>query len=320
MADISAAMVRDLREKTGAGMMDCKKALTESAGDAEAAFDWLRKKGLSAAAKKSGRVAAEGLVGVATGPQRAAMVEVNAETDFVGRNETFQATVEAIAKVALEVGEDVAAIRAAPFPGTGRTVADELTHLVATIGEHMTIRRARVLTVKHGVVASYVHNVLRPGLGKIGVLVAIEGESEMQVLEQLGRQIGMHVAATRPDALDVDAVDPAALERERAVLIEQARTSGKAEAIIEKMVEGRIRKYYEEVVLLEQVWVHDGESRVRAVVKKAGATLTGFARFTLGEGIEKQTGDFAAEVAAASGVPQAERAQPERTEPEHTGA
>lgn len=320
MADISAAMVRDLREKTGAGMMDCKKALTESAGDAEAAFDWLRKKGLSAAAKKSGRVAAEGLVGVATGPQRAAMVEVNAETDFVGRNETFQATVEAIAKVALEVGEDVAAIRAAPFPGTGRTVADELTHLVATIGEHMTIRRARVLTVKHGVVASYVHNVLRPGLGKIGVLVAIEGESEMQVLEQLGRQIGMHVAATRPDALDVDAVDPAALERERAVLIEQARTSGKAEAIIEKMVEGRIRKYYEEVVLLEQVWVHDGESRVRAVVEKAGATLTGFARFTLGEGIEKQTGDFAAEVAAASGVPQAERAQPERTEPEHTGA
>ena len=320
MADISAAMVRDLREKTGAGMMDCKKALTESAGDAEAAFDWLRKKGLSAAAKKSGRVAAEGLVGVATGPQRAAMVEVNAETDFVGRNETFQATVEAIAKVALEVGEDVAAIRAAPFPGTGRTVADELTHLVATIGEHMTIRRARVLTVKQGVVASYVHNVLRPGLGKIGVLVAIEGESEMQVLEQLGRQIGMHVAATRPDALDVDAVDPAALERERAVLIEQARTSGKAETIIEKMVEGRIRKYYEEVVLLEQVWVHDGESRVRAVVKKAGATLTGFARFTLGEGIEKQTGDFAAEVAAASGVPQAERAQPERTEPEHTGA
>ncbi len=304
MADISAAMVRDLRVATGAGMMDCKKALSESGGDAEAAFDWLRKKGLSAAAKKSGRVAAEGLVGVATSPQRAAMVEVNAETDFVARNETFQAMVEAIAKIALEVGEDVETIRAAPFPGTDRTVAEQLTHLVATIGENMTIRRARVMSVPQGVVATYIHNVLRPGLGKIGVLVAIEGTSEIGALETLGRQIGMHVAATRPDALDVDAVDPAALERERAVLVEQARASGKPEAIIEKMVDGRIRKYYEEVVLLEQVWVHDGESRVRAVVKKAGANLAGFERFTLGEGIEKETGDFAAEVAAASGVPQ----------------
>ena len=302
MVDITAAMVRDLREKTGAGMMDCKKALTESGGASEAAFDWLRKKGLSAAAKKSGRVAAEGLIGVATGPHKAAMVEVNAETDFVARNETFQAAVEAIAKIALEVGEDVEAIRAAPFPGTGRTVGEELTHLVATIGENMTIRRAKVLTVNQGAVATYVHNVLRPGLGKIGVLVAVEGASEIDVLETLGRQVGMHVAATRPDALDVDAVDPAALERERAVLVEQARASGKPDAIIEKMVDGRIRKYYEEVVLLEQVWVHDGESRVRAVVKKAGATLSGFARFTLGEGIEKQAGDFAAEVAAAAGV------------------
>ena len=302
MADITAAMVRDLREKTGAGMMDCKRALSESGGAAEAAFDWLRKKGLSAAAKKSGRVAAEGLIGVATGPQKAAMVEVNAETDFVARNETFQAAVEAIAKIALEVGEDVETIRAAPFPGTGRTVGEELTHLVATIGENMTIRRAKVLSVKQGAVATYVHNVLRPGLGKIGVLIAIEGASEIDVLETLGRQVGMHIAATRPDALDVDAVDPAALERERAVLFEQARASGKPDAIIEKMVDGRIRKYYEEVVLLEQVWVHDGESRVRAVVKKAGATLSAFARFTLGEGIEKQSGDFAAEVAAAAGV------------------
>ena len=302
MVDITAAMVRDLREKTGAGMMDCKRALSESGGAAEAAFDWLRKKGLSAAAKKSGRVAAEGLIGVATGPQKAAMVEVNAETDFVARNETFQAAVEAIAKIALEVGEDVETIRAAPFPGTGRTVGEELTHLVATIGENMTIRRAKVLSVKQGAVATYVHNVLRPGLGKIGVLIAIEGASEIDVLETLGRQVGMHIAATRPDALDVDAVDPAALERERAVLFEQARASGKPDAIIEKMVDGRIRKYYEEVVLLEQVWVHDGESRVRAVVKKAGATLSGFARLTLGEGIEKQSGDFAAEVAAAAGV------------------
>ena len=302
MAEITAALVKELREKSGAGMMDCKRALTESGGDLEVAVDWLRKKGLSAAAKKSGRVAAEGLVGVASSGTRAAMVEVNAETDFVARNETFQATVEAVAKVALEVGEDVEAIRAAPFPGTGRTVAEELTHLVATIGENMTVRRARVLSVPSGVVATYVHNALKPGLGKIGVLVAVESSSELEALETLGRQVGMHVAAARPEALDTSAVDPAALERERAVLTEQARVSGKPDAIIEKMVDGRIRKYYEEVVLLEQVWVHDGESRVKAVVKKAGATLTGFARFQLGEGIEKQSGDFAAEVAAAAGV------------------
>jgi len=302
MAEITAAAVKELREKTGAGMMDCKRALTESGGDAEAAFDWLRKKGLSAAAKKSGRVAAEGLVGVASMANKAAMVEVNAETDFVARNETFQGLVHEIAKIALEVGDDVEAIRAAPFPGSGRTVAEELTHLVATIGENMNLRRAKVLTVPHGVVASYVHNALKPGLGKIGVLVAVESGSEQSALETLGRQVGMHVAATRPDALDVDAVDPAALEREKAVLTEHARASGKPDAIIEKMVEGRIRKYYEEVVLLEQVWVHDGESRVRAVVKKAGAALSGFARFQLGEGIDKQTGDFAAEVAAAAGV------------------
>ena len=303
MAEITAAAVKALREKTGAGMMDCKRALTESGGDAEAAFDWLRKKGLSAAAKKSGRVAAEGLVGVASMANKAAMVEVNAETDFVARNETFQALVAAVAQIALEVGDDVEAIRAAPFPGTGRTVAEELTHLVATIGENMTLRRAKVLTVPQGVVATYVHNTLKPGLGKIGVLIAIESGSELQALETLGRQIGMHVAAARPDALDVDAVDPAALEREKAVLTEQARASGKPDNIIEKMVEGRIRKYYEEVVLLEQVWVHDGESRVRAVVKKAGATLSGFARFQLGEGIDKPTGgDFASEVAAAAGI------------------
>ena len=303
MAEITAAMVRDLREKTGAGMMDCKRALTESGGDAEAAFDWLRKKGLSAAAKKSGRVAAEGLIGVASAKNRAAMVEVNAETDFVARNETFQALVAAVAQIALQIGDDVEALRAAPFPGTGRTVAEELTQLVATIGENMTLRRAKVLTVPQGVVATYVHNTLKPGLGKIGVLVAIESGSEQEALEALGRQIGMHVAAARPDALDVDAVDPAALEREKAVLTEQARQSGKPDNIIEKMVEGRVRKYYEEVVLLEQVWVHDGESRVRAVVKKAGATLSGFARFQLGEGIERASDDFASEVAAAAGLP-----------------
>jgi len=303
MAEITAALVKDLRDKTGAGMMDCKRALNETGGDLEAAIDWLRKKGLAAAAKKSGRVAAEGLVGVASVPARAAMVEVNAETDFVARNETFQGFVEAVARVALEVGEDVEAIRRAPFPGAGRSVGEELTQLVATIGENMTIRRARVLSVPKGVVATYVHNALRPGLGKIGVLVALESDSEIDGLETLGRQVGMHVAAARPEALDVDSVDPAALERERTVLSEQARASGKPEAIIEKMVDGRIRKYYEEVVLLEQVWVHDGESRVRAVVQKSGGRLAGFARFQLGEGIDKPTGpDFAAEVAAVSGV------------------
>jgi elongation factor Ts len=302
MAAITAALVKDLRDKTGAGMMDCKKALIETDGDVETAIDWLRKKGLAAAAKKSGRIAAEGLVGVATAANKAAIVEVNAETDFVARNETFQGFVEAVAKIALDVGDDLDAIKAAPFPGTGRSVAEELTHMVATIGENMTIRRAKVLSVQQGVVASYMHQALRPGLGKIGVLAAIEGPGESATLETLGRQVGMHVAATRPDALDIDAVDPAALERERAVLSDQARASGKPEAIIEKMVEGRIRKYYEEVVLLEQVWVHDGESRVRAVVKKAGVTLSGFVRFQLGEGIEKPKDDFAAEVAATAGV------------------
>ena len=302
MAEITAALVKDLREKTGAGMMDCKRALGETGGDTEAAVDWLRKKGLSQAAKKSGRVAAEGLVGIASEAGRAAMVEVNAETDFVARNEAFQAFVSAVAAIALSAGEDVDALRAAPYPGSGRTVAEELTHLVATVGENMTIRRARVLSVPQGVVASYVHQPLRPGLGKIGVLVAVEGASEIEALELLGRQVGMQVAATRPEALDIGGVDDAALERERAVLAEQARASGKAEAIIDKMVEGRIRKYYEEVVLLEQVWVHDGESRVKAVVAKAGARLAGFARFTLGEGIEKAQSDFAAEVAATAGV------------------
>ena len=302
MVEITAALVKQLRDMTGAGMMDCKRALTETAGVLEDAVDWLRKKGLAAAAKKSGRVTAEGLVGIASASAKAAMVEVNAETDFVARNEVFQGFVAGVAKVALAVGEDLAAIGAAPFPGSGRTVAEELTHLIATIGENMTIRRVRVLSVQHGAVASYMHAAVAPGLGKIGVLVAIEGGSEMAVLETLGRQIGMHVAASRPEALDVDAVDPAALEREKAVLSEQARASGKPEAIIERMVEGRIKKYYEETVLLEQIWVHDGESRVAVVLEKAGAKLRGFARFQLGEGIEKKADDFAAEVAAASGV------------------
>ena len=304
MAEITAAMVRDLREKTGAGMMDCKKALTENNGDADAAVDWLRKKGLSAAAKKSGRVAAEGLIGVASAGTAAAMVEVNAETDFVARNELFQSFVEGAAKLVLSTGDDVEALRAAAYPGTDHNVGEELTRLIATIGENMSIRRVRRLQVQQGAVATYVHNAVRPGLGKIGVLVALEGASELDALETLGRQVGMHVAAARPEALDISAVDPAALEREKAVLREQAAGSGKPENIIEKMVEGRIRKYYEEVVLLEQVWVHDGESRVKAVAQKAGVKLAGFARFQLGEGIDRPQGpDFASEVAAAAGSP-----------------
>ncbi|GAA08717.1 translation elongation factor Ts (EF-Ts) [Acetobacter tropicalis NBRC 101654] len=301
MAAITAALVKELREKTGAGMMDCKKALNEANGEIEGAIDWLRTKGLAAAAKKSGRTAAEGLVGVASEDKKASMVEVNAETDFVARNEAFQNFVESVAKVALKVGEDLEAIKAATLE-TGRTVADELTHLIATIGENMSLRRARVFTVPSGVVATYVHGALRPGLGKIGVLAAIEAPTADDAIEQLGRQVGMHVAATRPSSLDVTSLDPEEVERERAVLVEQARASGKPEAIIEKMIEGRIRKFYEEVVLLEQVWVHDGETRVKNVLEKAGVKLVGFDRFQLGEGIEKEADDFAAEVAKVSGV------------------
>jgi elongation factor Ts len=301
MAEITAALVKDLRETTGAGMMDCKKALVESDGDMQGAIDWLRKKGLSAAAKKSGRVASEGLVGIALAPGKVAMVEINAETDFVARNEAFQGFVETVAKIALTTGEDVEALKAAAYPETGRNVADELVHLVATIGENMTVRRVAVINVPGGVAASYIHGALKPGLGKIGVIVGLEGKAD-EGIEALGRQIGMHVAATRPDALNVTEVDPAALEREKNVLSDQARASGKPEAIIEKMVEGRIKKYYEDVVLLEQVWVHDGESKVKAVVEKAGARITRFVRFHLGEGIEKEATDFAAEVAAAAGV------------------
>ena len=310
MAEITAALVKDLRDKTGAGMMDCKKALTEVAGDVEAAIDWLRKKGLAAAAKKSGRIASEGLVGVASEAHRAAMVEVNAETDFVARNPTFQAFVEEVAKIALHVGEDVEAIKAAPFPGTGRTVADELTHLVATIGENMSLRRAKVLSVENGVVATYIHGSLKPGLGKIGVIVAVAGHEISDALHMLGRQVGMHVAATRPDALDVSGVSPEALEREKAVLTEQAKASGRPDNVIVKMVEGRVQKFYEEVALLEQVWVHDGKSRVKDIMKSASVTITGFERFALGEGIEKPKEDFAAEVAATAGPKSPEGDQP----------
>lgn len=301
MAEITATLVKDLREKTGAGMMDCKRALTETGGDLEGAVDWLRKKGLAAAAKKSGRVAAEGLIGVASTPLKAAMVEVNAETDFVARNDKFQDFVEQVARIALGVGEDLEAIKAASYPGSGTTVGETLTNLIATIGENMNLRRVRVIGVNRGAVATYVHQALKPGLGKIGVIVAIQSDGPLDAMELLGRQVGMHVAASRPEAVDIAGVDPAALEREKAILRDQAKESGKPDAIIEKMIEGRIRKYYEEAVLLEQVWVHDGESRVKAVLKKAGATVADFARFTLGEGVDKPQGpDFATEVASTA--------------------
>lgn len=308
MAEITAALVKDLREKTGAGMMDCKKALGETGGDVEGAVDWLRKKGLAAAAKKAGRVAAEGLVGVAAEGTKGAVVEINSETDFVARNDKFQGFVTAAAKLALATGDDVEALKSAQYPGAGKSVADELTTLVATIGENMSVRRAKRLEVKQGVVASYVHNALVPGLGKIGVLVALESAGDAAKLNALGRQVAMHIAAANPQSLDVSSLDPALLERERNVLADQARASGKPENIIEKMLEGRLRKYYEEVVLLEQVYVVDGETRVKDVVANAAkdigapVALIGFARFQLGEGIEKAESDFAAEVAAQAGV------------------
>jgi elongation factor Ts len=303
MAEITASLVKELREKTGAGMMDCKRALGETQGDIEGAVDWLRKKGLAAAAKKAGRIAAEGLVGVATSGNAGAVVEVNSETDFVARNEAFQNFVRQVADLTLANGQ-IEAVKAAAFPGSTRNVAEELTHLVATIGENMNLRRVLRLQVAKGAVVSYVHNALAPGLGKIGVLVALESAGDAGKLAALGKQLAMHVAAANPQFLTIADVDAASLERERDVLREQAKASGKPDAIIDKMVEGRLRKYYEEVVLLEQIFVIDGETRIAKVVeaaaKEAGAPIkiAAFARFALGEGIEKEQADFAAEVAA----------------------
>jgi elongation factor Ts len=304
MAEITASLVKDLREKTGAGMMDCKRALAEVAGDLEQAVDWLRKKGLAAASKKSGRVAAEGLVGVATEGRAGALVEVNSETDFVARNEAFQAFVKNVAALALAGKGDLEALKGVAYPGSGRTVAEELTHLVATIGENMALRRVVRIEAPGGAVASYIHSPLAPGIGKIGVIVALESAGDPAKVGALGRQLAMHVAAANPAYLDIAAVDTATLDRERDILRDQARQSGKPEAIIDKMVEGRLRKFYEETVLLEQVYVVDGESRISQVLdaaaKEAGAPIraAGFARFKLGEGIEKKESDFAAEVAA----------------------
>lgn len=298
MAAITAALVKELRELSGAGMMDCKKALGETDGNMDAAADWLRTKGLAAAAKKSGRIAAEGLVGVAVDGSTGAIVEVNSETDFVARNDQFQGYVAALAKLALTSNGDVEALKAMDFPGTGRTVAEELTHMISTIGENMNIRRVQVLNVDGGEVAAYIHGAIADGLGKIGVLVAGKGGDA----SAFGKQVAMHVAATNPASLSRDDLDPAIVEREKQVLTEQARESGKPEEIIEKMIVGRINKFYGEVCLLEQIFVIDGENKVSKAAEAAGTEVTGFVRFGLGEGIEKKEEDFAAEVAAVAGA------------------
>ena len=307
MAEIPAAAVKELRERTGAGMMDCKKALGETQGDMEAAIDWLRTKGLAAAAKKAGRTAAEGLVGVAVAGNRGAVVEVNSETDFVAKNEQFQEFVRTVADLALQGSGNVENLLSASWPAGG-TVQEKLTSNVATIGENQSLRRTAVLQVNDGVVVSYVHNSVAPGLGKIGVLVALESAADKGALESLGKQLAMHIAAANPQALTGEDLDSATIERERSIAAEKAKESGKPDAIVEKMVEGAIAKFRKENALLSQLFVMDNKTKVEDVVaaagKQAGATITisAFVRFQLGEGIEKKESDFAAEVAAASGV------------------
>ena len=311
MAEITAALVKQLRETTGVGMMDCKKALQETSGEMEAAIDWLRAKGLSKAAKKSDRIAAEGLVAVALRTDGAGMtgaaVEVNSETDFVARNDTFQTAARDIAKAALDVADgDIQALNQAPL-ASGETVSERLTNLIATIGENMMPRRSKRFDVAQGVVAAYVHNAAGPDVGRLGVLVAVEGDGAHDRLTDIGRKVGMHIAATSPLALTTDEVDPAAVERERAIFSEQAAASGKPPGVVEKMVEGRLRKFYEEVVLLKQAFVMEPELTVEQYVAKAAkdggftAKVTGFVRLALGEGVEKPVDDFAAEVASMTG-------------------
>jgi elongation factor Ts len=305
MSEITAAMVKELREKTGAGMMDAKGALVECKGNMEEAVDWLRKKGLAKAAKKSGRTAAEGLVAVASSADGkcASVLEVNAETDFVGRNEQFQAFVKKAAEIALGAAAGIEALAEAAYEG-GKSVKDTLTSLIATIGENMALRRSAKLSVSQGYVASYIHSAVSPNLGKIGVLVALESAASAETLQALGKQLAMHVAAANPEYLDVASVDPHAAEREKNVQRETALASGKPAEIVEKMLEGRMRKYYEEVCLMEQVFIMDGETRISALLDKASkdagtpVKLAGFVRYALGEGIEKEETDFAAEVAA----------------------
>ena len=303
MMSVTAALVKELREKSGAGMMDCKKALNETNGDMDAAIDWLRTKGLAAAAKKSGRVASEGLVAISVSGTLGALVELNSETDFVSRNDDFQTFAKTLSSLAL-TASDIGALKAMDYPNSGRTVAEELTHKIATIGENMSLRRMEKVSVESGAIVPYIHNATADGLGRIGVLVGLSSSADSAVLSGLGKQIAMHIAATTPASISVDDLDPEMVARERDVLIEQAKASGKPQEIAEKMVEGRLRKYYEEVVLLEQTFVIDGETKVgnviEAAAKDAGADikLTHFAHFILGDGIEKEESDFAAEVAA----------------------
>jgi len=307
MSEITATLVKELREKSGAGMMDCKKALIECSGNFEEAVDWLRKKGLSAAAKKSGREAAEGLIGIAVEGNKAAVIELNAETDFVARNDKFQNLTRNVVKIAISGNHDLEQLKNAAYPDSSMNVQDAITDHIATIGENMNLRRVGHLHVDNGVVASYVHNSISDGLGKIGVLVALESTGDKQKLLDLGKRIAMHVAAARPESLDTSSVDPAALEREKQIFIDQARASGKPENIIEKMVEGRVKKYYQETVLLEQIFVMDNKTPISQVIadaaKEIGApiVLKGFLRYELGEGIERTQSDFAAEVASMAG-------------------
>jgi len=300
---ITASLVKQLRDMTGAGMMDCKAALTETGGNIEEAVDWLRKKGIAKADKKSGRTAAEGLVGVASDDNGAVVVEVNSETDFVARNEAFQELVRNIADAALATDGSVEAVASAAYPGGSKTIEQAVKDAVATIGENMALRRAARLD---GTVATYVHNSVSDGLGKLGVLVAIETAGDKDAARAFGRQVAMHVAATNPLALDVTDLDQAAVERERAIFSEQARASGKPENIIEKMVEGRLRKFYEEVCLVKQAFVINPDLTVEKALAEAEkeigapAKIAGFVRFALGEGVEKEETDFAAEVAAAA--------------------
>jgi elongation factor Ts len=306
MANITASMVKELRDQTGAGMMDCKAALTETGGNLEEAVDWLRKKGLMKAAKKAGRVAAEGLVGVAVGANAGALVEVNSETDFVARNDEFKTFVKRAAELGLEAGGDLEALLAKPMDG-GANVADQLTALVARIGENMSVRRVAAIAVSPGVVSSYVHNAASPELGKIGVLVGLKSSAPKDKLEALGKQLAMHVAAAAPLALTVAHLPSDVVERERNVQRELARQSGKPENVIEKMIEGRMRKFYEESVLLSQVFVIDGETSIAKVLEKASkdfgapVEIEGFVRFQVGEGIEKAEGDFSDEVSKLAG-------------------
>jgi elongation factor Ts len=312
MAEITAGLVKDLRERTGAGMMDCKKALTEVNGDMEAAIDWLRKKGLAAAAKKAGRVASEGLVGVAIDESSnglaGAAIEINAETDFVARNDKFQNLVRNTAMIAAKSEYTVDSLKTAAFPGEAPTVDEEITRLIAVIGENMHLRRQQRLSVTQGHVSSYVHNAVAPGLGKIGVLIALESSGNKEKLADLGKRLAMHVAAANPQALNIEALDPQLLEREKSIVTEQARASGRPEDIIAKMVEGRIRKFYEEVVLMEQTFIIDGKTKIREMLEETSkelnspVTLKAYVRYALGEGVEKSESDFAAEVMAQAGI------------------